>query len=70
MVASNGAGPLEAAINAFLLIVMLVILYSVYTVSQGGDPSGFIQIFTDMAPGLFILALVIGFTLWIVSEVT
>lgn len=62
-------GPIEAALSMFLLVVMSVIVYSIYTVGQGGDPSGVIQVFTDIAPGLFVISMLAGFVLWVLAEV-
>lgn len=66
----SSGGPFEAGINLFLLIVMVLILYSVYTATQGGNPSGIIQLFADLAPTVFIGLLVVSGTLWILSQAT
>jgi len=62
-------GPFEAAISMFLIVVLLVIVYAIYTVGQGGDPSGVIRLFSDIAPNLLVISIVAGFVLWILSEV-
>jgi hypothetical protein len=66
---ASGDGPIEAAVSAFMLVVLLVITYAIFTTLQGGNPSGVIETFADAAPGLLATFLAVGVVLWILSEV-
>ncbi len=68
--ARNSDNPIKTGINIMILIILLVVFYSVYTTMQGGDPSGVIQTFSDVAQPLFGMIFLASVVVWILSEIT
>ena len=69
MSGSDG-GPIEAAVSIFLLVLMLVIAYAMYVTTQGGDPSGVINLFSDVAVPLFTGLIIVAIVLAVISEIS